>query len=168
MGQPYAISVVVKGVWPIPLALFFFIKKNLGRFLENVFLRDFGNIFRSGACCEHVLSCLEAFLKHISTNRSIFAYIWFHFFWHLGASSNELYWRNPFNGGWHGWCPPSAALLLESRLTSLQRGFLITTNLCQPSARKAQDTMVVTKGEMTRLQIRLEGAAAPCCGVGTD
>ena len=37
-------------------------------------------------------------------------------------------------------CQPSAALLLEWRLTSLQRGFLITSNLCQPSG-KAEDTM---------------------------
>ena len=28
-----------------------------------------------------------------------------------------------------------------SRLTSLQRGFLTTANFCQPSARKAEDTM---------------------------
>ena len=46
------------------------------------------------------------------------------------------------NDGWHGGCQPSAALLLEWRLTSLQRGFLITANLCQPSARKAEDTML--------------------------
>ena len=39
----------------------------------------------------------------------------------------------------------SDALFLEWRLlTSLQRGFLITANLCQASAWKAEDTMVPT------------------------
>ena len=28
------------------------------------------------------------------------------------------------------------------RVTRLQRGFRLTTNLCQPSARKSEDTMV--------------------------
>ena len=46
--------------------------------------------------------------------------------------------------GWHGWCQPSAVLILEWRLTSLQWGFLITANFCQPSARKAEDTMPPT------------------------